>query len=573
MGMNMPAGVPQSDRHDAIVIGAGAAGMTAACVMAAEGRRVLLIDKSEQVGGTTAISGGMIWIPANHKMAAAGLHDNIQSAETYLAACVPDSNEETRLHQFLTRGDEAIIYLEKRTQVKLRPVLRYPDYYPDRAGSTAGGRVLEAEPFDASELGANFSLLAPPLPEFTLFGGMMISRENIPHFRRVGRSAYSTWRVACFIARYARERLSAPRGTTLYLGNALAGRLFLSCIRLGVSIATGVSVAIERDRKVGRWRFRCNDSQGILVRQGTCNAVVLATGGYSRDIDRREKTFPLGSGLSSATTKAATGDGIRIGLGLGGHLGTNNVSAAYWVPGSRFRRTDGTEAVFPHTVTDRAKPGMIALDRHGRRFVNEAVSYHEFVLAMLRASNGEEATAFLFCDRTALWKYGLGRIMPFSLSVRHEIDSGYLVKANDVSDLARQLGLPVETVVQTISDFNTDATSGIDTQFGRGSDIYQQHLGDAEQVPNPCVAPIVKPPFYAVRLHVADLGTTTGLDTDTHGEVLDEDGQPIAGLYACGNDMHSIMRGTYPGPGITLGPALVFGYLAGRNAARASTRK
>jgi hypothetical protein len=225
------------------------------------------------------------------------------------------------------------------------------------------------------------------------------------------------------------------------------------------------------------------------------------------------------------------------------------------------------EAIFPHTVTDRAKPGMIALDRHGRRFVNEAVSYHEFVLAMLRSSNEGEAMAFLVCDRTALWKYGLGRIKPMSFSMRRDLASGYLVQANDPGDLARKLGLPVEAVVKTIADFNRDAELGVDAQFGRGGDIYQRHLGDADQRPNPCVAPIVTPPFYAIRLNVADLGTAIGLDTDIHGALLGEDDQPIAGLYACGNDMHSIMRGAYPGPGITLGPALTFGYLAGRHAA------
>ena len=563
--MNSPL-TPQADHYDVVVVGAGAAGMTAACVVAAEGRRALLVEKAGQVGGTTAISGGMVWIPANRKMAEAGLRDDLDSARRYLAACVPDADKEIRLAHFLARGDEAIAWLESRTELKLRPVLRYPDYYPERAGSTAGGRVLEPEPFDAQSLGPSFALLAPPLPEFTLFGGMMVSREDIPHFRRVGRSAKSTWRVARLLARYARQRLSARRGTSLYLGNALAGRLLLSCTRLGVTIATNASVSIERDGKAARWSYRCSDPQGLPLRQGTCNAVILATGGYSRDLAMREQTFPAGAGPSTAASKGATGDGARLGLRLGGRLGRNNVGPAYWVPGSRFRRADGTETVFPHTVTDRAKPGMIALDRHGRRFVNEAISYHEFVLAMLRSANGAEATAFLVCDRTALWKYGLGRVKPLSVSVRRDIASGYLVEAQNPSDLARKLGLPVEAVVKTIADFNTDAELGVDTQFGRGSDIYQRHLGDADQIPNPCIAPIAKPPYYAVRLSVADLGTAIGLDTDINGAVVGEDDRPIAGLYACGNDMHSIMRGAYPGPGITLGPALTFGYLAGRHA-------
>jgi glycine/D-amino acid oxidase-like deaminating enzyme len=561
--MNPPF-TPQPDQYDVVVVGAGAAGMTAACVAAAEGGRVLLVEKADQVGGTTAISGGMVWIPCNRKMQGAGLRDDLDTARSYLAACIPDADKEARLQHFLVRGDEAIAWLEARSELKLGPVVRYPDYYPERAGSTAGGRVLEPEPFDARQLGSAFALLAPPLPEFTLFGGMMVSRADIPHFRRIGRSAKSTWRVARLLAHYAWQRLSASRGTTLYLGNALAGRLLLSCLRFGVTIVTGTSISIERDGRAARWRYRCAGAQGVW--QGTSSAVILATGGYSRDVALRDETFPPGAGPSTATCPGATGDGARIGLALGGRLGRNAIGPAYWVPGSRFRRTDGTEAVFPHTVTDRAKPGMIALDRRGRRFVNEAISYHEFVLAMLRCCNDSEATAFLVCDRTALWKYGLGRVKPLSFSVRRDIACGYLVEATDPPDLARKLGLPVEAVVKTISDFNEDAASGVDTGFGRGGDIYQRHLGDADQAPNPCIAPLATPPFYAVRLNVADLGTAIGLDTDINGALLGDDGQPIEGLYACGNDMHSIMRGAYPGPGITLGPALTFGYLAARHA-------
>jgi hypothetical protein len=557
-------GATQTD-YDVVVIGAGAAGMTAACVAAAKGRRVLLVEKADQVGGTTAISGGMVWVPGNHKMDADQRRNDLDSVRTYLDACVPDARNEARLENFLARGGEAIAFLEDKTDVKLRPVPRYPDYYPEKSGSTASGRVLEPEPFDASVLKTHFSLLAPPLPEFTLFGGMMVSRADIPHFRRIARSAKSAWRVAKLIANYALERLSAPRGTTLYLGNALAGRLLQSCLKLGVVVETGVKAVLERDGT--HWRYRCVDVQGVVCREGGCSAVILATGGYSRDVQRRNDTFPTDAGPSSATSATATGDGIALGLGLGAHMGRNNVSAAYWVPGSRFRRANGKEAVFPHTVTDRSKPGMIALDRHGRRFVNEAVSYHEYVLAMLRGANGGEAVSYLICDRNALWKYGLGRVKPFALSVKKDIASGYLVEARDLHDLAKQLDLPPEAVANTVQNFNRSAQLGNDPEFGRGSNIYQQHLGDAEQKPNPCVAPIGRAPFYAVRLHAADLGTAIGLDTNSDGAVLGDNGEPIPGLYAAGNDMHSIMRGTYPGPGITLGPALVFGYLAGSHAA------
>jgi succinate dehydrogenase/fumarate reductase flavoprotein subunit len=222
--------------------------------------------------------------------------------------------------------------------------------------------------------------------------------------------------------------------------------------------------------------------------------------------------------------------------------------------------------VFPHTVTDRAKPGLIAVDQSGRRFVNEARSYHEFVLAMLR--NAESAVpSYLICDSRFLWKYGLGRIKPFSVSIRAEIVSGYLYCAATIDELARKLSLSPAALRSTIESYNVGALQGEDPEFGRGSDGYQRHLGDAEVRPNPCVAAIAKPPYYAVAVYPADLGTAAGLRTDERARVLDRGGAANAGLYACGNDMNSVMNGAYPGPGITLGPALTVGYIAGRDIA------
>jgi succinate dehydrogenase/fumarate reductase flavoprotein subunit len=219
--------------------------------------------------------------------------------------------------------------------------------------------------------------------------------------------------------------------------------------------------------------------------------------------------------------------------------------------------------VFPHTVTDRGKPGSIVVDAQARRFVNEAVSYHEFVRAMLRAGNA--APVFLICDRTFLWRYGLGAIHPFSLSLRRWKASGYLVEAADIRTLAGRLGLDPDRLAATLERFNSSARLGEDPAFGRGGDAYQRYLGDPQQTPNPCVRPIEHAPFYAIALRPADLGTSAGLVTDGAAQVLDADAVPIPGLYACGNDMNSVMNGAYPGPGITLGPALTFGFLAGRS--------
>jgi FAD binding domain len=296
---------------------------------------------------------------------------------------------------------------------------------------------------------------------------------------------------------------------------------------------------------------------------------VLAAGGFSHDRQLREQFFPGGAGPVSAAAPAGTGDGLHVAMAAGATMTTRVASPAYWVPASLFRRADGSEGVFPHTVTDRAKPGVIAVNASGKRFVNEAMSYHEFVLAMLRDGNDTANRSFyLLCDRHFLWSYGLGRIRPFTLHLKRYIRSGELIEARSFDALADLIGVEKSALATTLDHYNAHARAGLDPEFGRGCNIYQRHLGDPGHSPNPCVAPIEQPPFYALKIHPADLGTAIGLTTDRHARVLRKDGSAIAGLYACGNDMGSIMNGNYPGPGITLGPALTFGYIAGRHLAQ-----
>ncbi len=558
----------QSDCYDLVVLGGGAAGLTAACVAAAEGMKVLLAEKTDKIGGTTAWSGGMIWAPVNGKTAAAGLTDTREAARTYLAHTVPGTQGQAVRDAFLDHAAEAVAYLEAHTPLRLRLVATYPDYYPEQPGSTAGGRVLEPCPFDAGALGPDFALLRAPLPEFTLFGGMMVSRADIVHFRRVGRSFASTWRVAKLVGAYAGQRLRAKRGTTLYLGNALAGWLLLAARRLGVEIATDTAaIALSSGaRGVDGVVLRGSDGEHrVQARRG----VVLATGGFSHNPALRQLHLSPHAGPVSAAAPGAAGDGARMALDLGAGIGQGAEGGAFWVPASRFTRVDGSAAMFPHTVTDRSKPGVIAVDGTGRRFTNEARSYHEFVLAMFRNNNTQACPAWLVCDRQFLWRYGLGRIKPFTRSVRGYLADGYLRSGPTTDALAGQIGVDPAALANTIAGYNSGAREGRDDEFGRGSDIYQRHLGDAEHRPNPCVAPIERAPFYAVAVYPADLGTSNGLVTDAQARVLGADGAPIAGLYSCGNDMHSVMNGAYPGPGITLGPALTFGYLAARHAAQA----
>jgi hypothetical protein len=556
-----------ADVWDVVVVGAGAGGLTAASIAAADGCRVLLLEQADVVGGTTAISGGMVWIPGNHKAAAAQRPDTLDAARTYLAETVPGADRE-RLEVFLACGDEALRDLEARTSLRVQPVLTYPDYYPNLPGATAGGRVLEPVPFEAQQLGQAFDLVRDPLPEFMLFGGMMISRADIPHLRRAGKSLRSALYVGKLLFKYSLQRLYARRGTTLYLGNALVARLLKSALDLGVTIRTRVSVEALVTGAQGRVvALDVSDASGQRSRISARRGVVLATGGISHDAELRRAYVPDSAGSLTATVSPGKAPrGARLAASLGGKLSSPTREGAFWVPASTFTRRDGSRGVYPHTVTDRAKPGLIAVDCSGRRFVNEAVSYHEFVRAQLAHANSA-IPAWLVCDRRFLWKYGLGKIKPFTLSVKADVAAGYLKRADTLTGLAKAIGVPAAQFKQTVTSFNRHARNAEDPAFGRGSNIYQRSLGDADQKPNPCVGPLTEAPFYAVSVQPADLGMSAGIATDAQARVLANDGRPIGGLYACGNDMASIMEGAYPGPGITLGPALTFGWIAGRHVA------
>jgi hypothetical protein len=513
----------------------------------------------------------MVWIPANAKAAAAGLTDSITTAMLYLKQKVVGAEEDARLQAFLERGNEAIAFLEAHTSLRLQPVNRYPDYYPDLAGATDGGRVLEAVEFDASALGSAFSKLRDPLPEFMLLGGMMVSRKDLPVLRHIGRSPVALWHASKLVIRYLLQRLRAHRGTTLVLGNALIARMFKSALDLGVEIklktaATGL--IIEAGTVVGVQVRHGDQSRTIHAARG----VVLATGGISHHHELRKNYVPQGAGALSATVvSGAEKSGANLAVKIGAAMTPiGSVASSFWVPVSRFKRSDGTQGLFPHTVTDRAKPGLIAVDQQGRRFVNEAVSYHEFVTAQLQ-DPVNRSPAWLVCDKKFLWKYGLGRIRPFSLSVHSEVATGNLKTAKSLQALATQINVPVTQFTTTVMEYNATASDGQDPAFGRGTNSYQRHLGDVDHKPNPCVASLTNSPFYALAVFPADLGMAAGIVTDGLGRVIDIHGQLIKGLYACGNDMHSIMNGAYPGPGITIGPALVFGYLAAQHASGTST--
>lgn len=552
---------------DVVVVGAGAAGMTAAATAAAHGSDVIVVEKTAFVGGNTSYSGGMVYVPNNDKMAEAGQPDDPVRAMAYLDATVPTPDGREARERFVTRGPEAVRFLEQNTAVRLKPVPFYPDYYPELEGAGEGMRVLEPLAFDAATLGTWFRRLRPPLPEFTILGGMMIAREDLPHFRNMWRQPRSFARATRLLLEYTLQRTRHHRGTRLVLGNALAGRLLKSLLDLGVEIRTDCAVE-EVLTDGGR-------ATGLRVREGdvtftihASKGVILSTGGFSNSAAKRQAWLPDLVSPDSPFAPGSTGDGLDLGVAAGGEVGIDNTNNAYWSPVSVYTRSDGRKVVYPHTVTDRGKPGSLVVNTAGRRFTNEAVSYHRFGEALL-SGNAETGNlpAWIVCDSTFIWKYGLGAIIPFTANLRPYREAGYLKTADSLPELARKLSIDEAGFAATTERFNADAARGKDSEFGRGEDVYSRYLGDADHGPNPCLAPLVKPPFHAIELMLSDLGTVAGLRTDDDCRVLGRNGQPIAGLYAVGNDMQSIMRGRYPGPGITLGPALTFGYLAGLHVA------
>ena len=550
---------------DVIVLGSGAAGLSAALTCRLAGMSVIVLEKTEYFGGSTAVSGGAVWVPQNQHMASVGHSDSREKALTYLRATVGKHLRPHMIDAFLQYGPEMVSFMEKNTDVHFiaRPVS--PDYQPELEGAATGGRTIDPAPFDGRLLGEMFNTLRPPIASFLALGGMMVNKKDIEALLGMHKKAASFKHAAGLITRYARDRLRWKRGTRLLLGNALAARLLKSAVDKGVML--------EREVEVVRLSEAQGRVDGVMVKRGGTDtllrakrAVVLATGGFAQNAQMRAALIPHANVHRSMAPAGNTGDGFALATPFGARLAAGNEGAAFWAPVSIMRDASGNETVFPHLVTDRQKPGVMAVNSAGRRFANEASSYHEFVAAMHRSHEVTPCIpAWLICDQTFLRAYGLGLVRPRTFNLARFIDSGYLKRAETISELANLIGVPGDALADSVARMNSAAATGVDTDFKRGASAYDRYLGDPAHTPNPCLGPISAGPFYAVQIFPGDIGSSTGIEVDAHAHVLDANNAPIAGLYACGNDMNSIMAGTYPSAGITLGPALTFGYIAGKS--------
>lgn len=554
------------EQYDLVVLGAGVGGMTAALTATLRGLHVLVIEKCDAIGGTSARSSGTVWIPDNHLMRAAGMAGDGPAAERYLSALTGQGDSEAMWRVFLGAAREMLVDLTSRAGLGFKPYLSAPDYRQDIEGAAGGGRPLEPLPFDGRVLGADFERLASPLPELMLFGGMMITRGEAMRLLRADRSISAMALGARLVARYAVDRLRYRRGTRLVLGNALVARMYHACITRGVRVLTSTSghELIVREGQVCGVRYADNGKSMAAF----SSAVVLAGGGFPASQKWRDAELPEPVAQYTPASPGCDGSTIELGLSAGGALGSDGLDNALWFPSSLFSRSDGSVAVYPHIVLDRAKPGVIAVDQSGDRFTNEASSYHDFVRAMYRANATRPAIpAWLICDRKAIGCYGLGVVRPRTPRPGAYVSKGYLKSGATLADLANEIGVPAGRLAATVSRFNAFADAGVDTDFHRGDNIYDRSNGDPSIKPNPCLGRLDAGPFYAVQLHPTPLGTSRGLRADRHARVLDSGGNPIGGLYVCGNDMQSAFNGEYPGAGAQLGQAMTFGWLAGFHAA------
>ena len=557
--------IAERARYDLVVIGAGAGGMSAALFAAIRNRKVLLVESTEYVGGTSALSAATIWIPNSHHAAAVDQNDSRENASHFLNAAVGNRSPAALREAFLDSGPEAIATLEACSDVKLRPYATHPDYEQQHEGATMRGRALEPVPFDGRLLGRDLQRIRPPIPEFTIFGGMMVGRDDINHLLNVRTSWRSFAHAAKIVARYGVDRLSGPRGSRLVMGNALIGRLLLSLRKHGADILTKTTVK-DFVMQNGSVTGVVLASNGVTQRVLASKGVVLAAGGYNR-----HSTGPNGpprqGPIHSPSAPGHTGAIQDLAIKLGARLGEGNLDSTYWAPVSIRRRPDGSTAVFPHFTMDRSKPGTVCVDQSGQRFVNESCSYHLFARAMFEHDRTRPCIpCFIITDITGLRKYGLGMVRMGTRNLAPHLADGYLIEGATVAELAGKINVNAAALTRTVANMNAYAKSGIDPEFGRGTTPYHRVNGDASVGPNPTLGPVSTAPFYAVRLYPGDIGAATGLVINEWAQVTKADEEPIAGLYACGNEANSIMGGVYPGPGITIGPAITFAYRAVRHA-------
>lgn len=557
----IPAGLAVADTSvDLLVVGSGT-GMAAALAAHEMGLSVLIVEKSSYVGGSTARSGGALWLPAGPVLADAGANDTAERAATYLGAVVAGSAPAERSDGFLTHLSATVEMLRRTTPLRLFWARDYSDYHPEEPGGSAAGRTCECRPLDTSILGEYRTRLRPGVLE----AGVSIPTTGADYrwmnlVVRMPRKGVPTFakRVAQgFGGRLLGRRYAAG-------GQGLTAGLFAGVLRAGIPVWTDTTL-LRLDGDGSRVSGAVLNHDGREVTVTARRGVVLATGGFDHRMDMRWKfqSESLGANFSLGA-ESNTGDGIRVAQEFGADI--DLMDQAWWFPA--VAPLPGKPPVV--MLAERSLPGCLIVDQHGHRFCNESTDYMSFgqrLLELERSGSPIEAMWIVF-DQKYRNSYVFGaELFPRMPLPQSWYDAGIAARADSHAGLAGRIGVPVQEFVRTMTRFNESACAGEDPDFGRGRSAYDRYYGDPTITPNPNLRPLVKGPFYAVKLVLSDLGTCGGLKADGRARVLREDGSAIAGLYAIGNTAANAFGTTYPGAGATIAQGLVYGYIAALDAA------
>jgi len=566
----MTAKAQSTSHYDVIVVGSGAGAMTSALFAAEQGLSVLVVEKSDKFGGTSAISGGGIWIPNNHYFAAKGGRDSFELALQYLKAATGEHGDEPRLRAYLEHAPQMIRALEENSHVRYAVAHKYPDYYPQLPGALAGGRTLDPELFDTGLLGDELANLRTPSPSTLLMGRIAWTARHA--HKAMSRSFGWRLLILGLMLRYKLDfkwRRKGRRDRRAALGSALVASLRRSLMDRKVPLWLNTdfqALLTDNGRVTGVQVSRDGQPQQLHARR----AVIFGSGGFEQNQALRERFLPQPTARDWSATPPGnnTGAALQAGMALG--AATALMDWAWWAPTIAVPGEEKPRGVF----AERAFPGAIVVNSLGRRFVNEAAPYLEFVDAMYRdnhGSGGQSIPAWVIFDARFRFNYAMGPLMPAQVMpdsrLRKEWLNTLYFKADSLPALAAQIGVDSAGLEQTVKRMNEFARTGIDTEFGRGGNVFDRYYGDSNVKPNPCLAPLGKGPFYAMRLDAGDIGTKGGLLTNEHAQVVSETGEAIPGLYAIGNCSASVMGTSYPGAGGTLGPAMTFGYIAANHIA------
>ncbi|KUI24997.1 3-ketosteroid-delta-1-dehydrogenase [Mycobacterium sp. IS-1742] len=560
----IPGGLPVRDTTvDLLVVGSGT-GMAAALAAHARGLSVLIVEKSEYVGGSTARSGGALWLPASDVIKGDGGGDTAQRATTYLDAVVDGTAPAARSTAFLDHVDATVDLLRRATPMRLFWAREYSDYHPERPGGTATGRTCECRPLDTAILGAYLPKLRPgvmevkiPMPttgaDYRWLNLMSrVPRRGIPLVaKRLGQGVGGL----LLGRRYAAG------------GQALAAGLFAGVLRAGIPIWTETALRELVVDDGGRVTGAVVDHRGREITVTARRGVVLAAGGFDHHMDMRWKfqSEKLGE-HASLGAETNTGDAIRVAQDLGAAI--DLMDQSWWFPAVA-ALPGGDPKVM---LAERSLPGSIIVDQTGDRFVNESCDYMSFgqrVLERERAGNPVEAMWIVFDQQYRNSYVFAAELFPRMPIPKPWYDAGIAHRADSLDDLGRKMGVPASRFVATVERFNEMAHAGQDSDFERGRSAYDRYYGDLTVTPNPNLRSLDRGPFYAVKMTLSDLGTCGGLRADERARVVREDGMPIDGLYAIGNTAANAFGATYPGAGATIAQGLVYGYIAAHDAAEA----